>query len=52
MGKSRDILEALIADLAEYINDTGITFDLYRINPQDMESQSAVKGHRRIALYE
>lgn len=52
MGKSRDILEALIADLAEYIADTGITYDLYRINPQDLESQSAVKGHRRIALYE
>lgn len=52
MGKSRDILESLIADLAEYIGDTGITFDLYRIQPQDLESQSSVKGHRRVALYE
>jgi len=52
VGKSRDILTSMIADLAEYIGDTGISYDLYRIQPQDLESQSAVKGARRIAMYE
>jgi hypothetical protein len=52
VGKSREILRSLIQDLAEYIGDTSITYDLYRIIPQDLESQSSVKGDRRIALYE
>lgn len=52
MGRSRTILNYLASDLQAYIDDTSVTFDVYRLSPAELETQASVKGRTRIALYE
>lgn len=50
MANSRDILEKMIANLAQYTGDNTIRYDLYRINPNELDAIQYA-NRCRIALY-
>lgn len=51
MGKSRNILQALIESLRIYVNDPLYIYELYRVPANELESRQDIKK-ARIALYE
>jgi hypothetical protein len=48
---SRNIIQAVIDNLALYLNDRTIVFERYRVNPIELEPRSDIQ-RARIALYE
>jgi hypothetical protein len=50
VGKSRDIIENLIADLETYIDDSNVMYEKYRELPEDLENRK-ITVNARIAMY-
>ena len=51
MANSRDILEKMVANLSQFTGDTSIRYDLYRINPNELDAIQYT-NRCRIALYD
>ena len=50
MANSRIILEKMVANLAQYVQDTTVKYDLYRSAPNELEN-STLAVRCRMALY-
>ena len=51
MGNSRTILDTMIDSLSAYIKDSSIRYDLYRVNPNELDPLTISK-RCRMALYQ
>ena len=51
MGYSRSILETMLASLSAYMKDSSVRYDLFRLNPNELDPIQYAK-RCRIALYQ
>lgn len=51
MGSSKAILETMIESLSAYMKDSSVRYDLYRLNPNELDPLTFGK-RCRMALYQ